>query len=314
MPAARGHSQKLNVGHENALPRHHIWTTPGARPPVQAPPADADRAPKTARKPRNGQISRSLTRTLYVALLSLATMLAGGSDTRSIAEGHRQLSAQDTRLLKGAWREAARLRQGLPEVPATIGFAGQVASEAPSPTTLDRPEALWDLPFREAAPASRPRLEPAPTIQITMLRVAESASSPPEIVVAEVDATASLRPATTNPVTWPDLPVLRPIPLPAPALLPAVALRPALALKPNVALENTQPTPPAPPAKAKASARVEPQQRLAKVPKVEPTEAEPDPPVVHKTTARAQAPATPRPAPAAEFRSHTFDNLSQSAP
>lgn len=231
-------------------------------------------------------MSRRITYPLYFALVGLATLFAGGSDTSSVAEGHRQVSSEHTMPLKGAWREAARLRLGLPElplpdVPSAENFAGQivflsVASASKAPTTLDRSEPLWDLEIKRSE------------------RMRQDATPP----------TSTPAPPTAEAVVWPDLPDLKPIPLPVLALLTSQDLK------------GAQPRRPAPEIVLPKKAKAIPTGALLKsrtLPQADPNDAEPAP-VTETATARAKPQAAPRPAAADVTWSNAFENLSKSAP
>ncbi len=120
-------------------------------------------------------------------------------------------------------------------------------------------------------------------------------------------------PAMAAPVTWPELPELRPFPLPALALVSAVELKKA---------QPARPAPQkAPPKKVKAVEADEPPKKIKYVPKSEPDEDAPAP-VVRRTSVKAEVAPEPRRErereavrePAGEVHHRTFDFISKSAP
>lgn len=280
MPAARGHSQRVNAAQDHALPRQRIRPLPGAPAHIQRPAKSEILRLEPACKPR---LSRRVAFPLYLALVSLATLLAAGSDTRSIAEGHRQVAAENDRPLKGAWREAARLRQGLPalvtlETITLKDVAASLASVSQLPSAFDRPEALWHIA------ATSILSNPVPS-----------------------------NPAPASAVAWPDLPNLQPVPLQALALLSPLELKAAHPARPRFESGSEKAPQKGQPKKSKAAAVAEPPQKIKYVPKEAASEAEPAP-VVVRAAAKVQTPAVPRQQPVEVIRSRTFEDISQSAP
>lgn len=188
MPAARRRSQGIIAAHDAALPPAGIRPTAGCSFEVQCLPPSKEVASNMGPRSPKSLMSRHLTNTLYFALVSFAAMLAGGSDTRSIAEGHRQVTSEHYLPLKGAWREAARLRQGLvdlaglPELQATgnvvsKGDASTALAASMAPTSLDRPAPLRQIEIT-AAEGTLQLLEQAPARQMAMLRGTAASDAP----------------------------------------------------------------------------------------------------------------------------------------
>lgn len=255
----------------------------------------------------------------YVGLASLAAVLIGGLHIRSSVARTNPVPRHQPVPLKGAWREAARLRLGLSPLPlmsevrvagAPAGIKSESMPESEPPhaddvrtfTLANQADGLSQLSSARDVVAMLPqeafRVEPPDASAAVKT---EPQSQPYAGLPAQAAPEPALPVATeAAPVVWPDLPRLKPLAAPAPS--------------PAARMTKLAPAKLPRPLNAK-TVDVEPPKLKRKIVVVEPDDP---PPAAAKIAARPAA----RPAKveasstgnASNVSLRTFDDLSRSAP